>query len=96
MISCFLSQQPHWAWFMVWAEYIQNQNSQDAVKHVYDSGNVYNRGYFSLGPLPPAPANLALGKVIKAGSTDDSSRGPEKAVDGDMGTRWSSAYSDQQ
>jgi mannan endo-1,4-beta-mannosidase len=91
-----LSQQPHWAWFMVWAEYIQNQNSQDAVKQVYYSGNVCNRGDFSLGPLPPAPTNLALGKVIKAGSSDDASRGPEKAVDGDMGTRWSSAYSDQQ
>eukprot|EP00475_Leptophrys_vorax_P021013 TRINITY_DN2875_c0_g1_i1.p1 TRINITY_DN2875_c0_g1~~TRINITY_DN2875_c0_g1_i1.p1 ORF type:complete len:474 (-),score=115.54 TRINITY_DN2875_c0_g1_i1:81-1457(-) len=89
-----LASQPRWSWFMVWAEYIQNQNSVDSVKAIYYSNHVLNQGDFSLGPQ--SASNLAFGKTVKAGSTDDPSRGPEKVVDGDFSTRWSSAYSDEQ
>jgi hypothetical protein len=40
--------------------------------------------------------DLALHKTATASSVDDPSRGPENAVDGNLGTRWSSAYEDNQ
>lgn len=40
--------------------------------------------------------NLALGKSATSSSNESSSLTPDKAVDGNMGTRWSSAFSDPQ
>ncbi|MFJ9713808.1 discoidin domain-containing protein [Streptomyces sp. NPDC101234] len=40
--------------------------------------------------------DLALHRTATASSFDDSSRGPGNATDGDPGTRWSSAYQDDQ
>jgi hypothetical protein len=40
--------------------------------------------------------DLALGKTATASSVDNSSDGPGNAVDGNPGTRWSSAYEDNQ
>ncbi|WP_194892712.1 discoidin domain-containing protein [Catenulispora pinisilvae] len=40
--------------------------------------------------------DLALNKTATASSVDNSSDGPQNAVDGDPNTRWSSAYEDDQ
>lgn len=44
--------------------------------------------------LGSASSDLAFGKSASSTSVDDSSRGPEKAFDGNSSTRWSSAYVD--
>ncbi len=45
---------------------------------------------------PPGSANLARGKTATASSTEDSMFPASASVDGDTGTRWSSAFSDPQ
>jgi hypothetical protein len=45
---------------------------------------------------PPAGTNLALGKTATASSTESTSYPASAAVDGNTGTRWSSAFSDPQ
>ncbi|MDX6356084.1 MAG: hypothetical protein QOF98_2987, partial [Streptomyces sp.] len=45
---------------------------------------------------PPAGTNLALGKTATASSTESTSFPASAAVDGNTGTRWSSAFSDPQ
>ena len=49
---------------------------------------------------PPAPAGCALDQLstpsASASSVEHSSKTANKAIDGDLGTRWSSAYSDPQ
>jgi PKD repeat protein len=50
-----------------------------------------------LGPAAgPPPGDLARGHATSASSSETASLGPEKAVDGDSTTRWSSAFSDGQ
>jgi len=50
-----------------------------------------------LGPASgPPPGDLAQGHTATASSSEDSSLGPEKAVDGSSTTRWSSGFSDGQ
>jgi NedA-like, galactose-binding domain/Glycosyl hydrolases family 16 len=43
-----------------------------------------------------ADTNLALGKAVTVSSTDNTANAAGNAVDGNAGTRWSSAYSDPQ
>ncbi|GIP20625.1 cellulase family glycosylhydrolase [Paenibacillus sp. J22TS3] len=56
--------------------------------------------FISLIPLTSAEAasnvNIALNKAAAASSTEDSSKTPAMAFDGNSSTRWSSSYSDQQ
>ncbi len=50
-----------------------------------------------LGPASgPPPSDLARGKTTSSSSSETSTLGPEKAVDGDSTTRWSSAFADNQ
>ena len=50
-----------------------------------------------LGPASgPPPADLAQGHATSSSSDENASLGPEKAVDGDSTTRWSSAFCDGQ
>jgi PKD repeat protein/glucose/arabinose dehydrogenase len=50
-----------------------------------------------LGPATgPPPGDLAQGHPATASSSEDSTLGPEKAVDGSSTTRWSSGFSDGQ
>jgi hypothetical protein len=51
---------------------------------------------FTLTRTGTPSANLALNRPATASSTDNSSRPAARAVDGNTGTRWSSAYSDPQ
>jgi hypothetical protein len=45
---------------------------------------------------PPGTANLALNKTATASSTENADFPAANAVDGNTGTRWSSAFSDPQ
>lgn len=45
---------------------------------------------------PAQQTNLALNKSVTVSSTDQSGNGASNLVDGNVGTRWSSAYSDNQ
>ncbi|WP_433062811.1 discoidin domain-containing protein [Dactylosporangium sp. CS-033363] len=58
----------------------------------------YGSSMFTLSVIDSARpgTDLARGRPATASSTDAADRGPEKAVDGDAGTRWSSSYSDNQ
>src|SRR5690349_19731489 len=50
----------------------------------------------ALSSAAPAPANLALGAAASASSAESSSYDAANAIDGDLSTRWSSAFSDPQ
>ena len=39
-----LAAQPKWAYFMVWAEYLTNANSDDAIKATYYDSRVLHQG----------------------------------------------------
>jgi hypothetical protein len=58
----------------------------------------YGSSMFTLSVTDSARpgTDLALRRPASASSTDSADRGPEKAVDGDASTRWSSSYSDGQ
>jgi beta-glucanase (GH16 family) len=56
---------------------------------------VYNKGPGGSTP-PPTGTNLAQGKPATASSTENGSFPAANAVDGNTGTRWSSAFSDPQ
>ncbi|WP_333770929.1 discoidin domain-containing protein [Streptomyces sp. IBSBF 2435] len=55
---------------------------------------VYNKGPGST--TPPAGGNLSQGKTATASSTENASFPASAAVDGNTGTRWSSAFGDPQ
>jgi hypothetical protein len=50
----------------------------------------------SAPPPPPPATNVALGKTTTSSSNENASFTPNLAVDGNTGTRWSSAFSDPQ
>src|SRR4051812_24691728 len=56
---------------------------------------VYNKGPGSTTP-PPTGTNLAQGKPTTASSTENAGTPASAATDGNLGTRWSSAFSDPQ
>lgn len=68
----------------------------DADGLVDEAAEENNTGTRTLRVVEPAKPNLALAKSASATSTEASTYGPEKAVDGNMGTRWASAFSDPQ
>ena len=47
-------------------------------------------------PVVVPPSNLARGKPVSASSSESAAFAPANAVDGNTGTRWSSAYADAQ
>jgi beta-glucosidase len=50
----------------------------------------------SLSSADPAPVNLARGAVASVSSAENSGLAGDKAIDGDLTTRWSSGFSDPQ
>ncbi len=68
----------------------------DADSLVTESNERNNSGGRSFRVYPPARLNLAVGKHASATSTEGTGYGPELAVDGDMGSRWSSSFLDPQ
>lgn len=85
-----LAAQPRWAWFMTWAEWLVDPayNDNASVQRTYWDGRVLNRG--ELGD------NLARNRPVYASSQESAALSAANAVDGNPGTRWSSAYADQQ
>jgi beta-glucanase (GH16 family) len=65
------------------------------VSAVNGFGESSNSVQVSVTPAAP-PANLALHKVTAVSSVENSGLAGTNAVDGDTGTRWSSAFSDPQ
>ena len=61
-----------------------------------DSGGKYTTTGFNVNIYDPANENLAYQKPVTASSTEDNEKLPEYAVDGDIETRWSSLYADNQ
>ena len=55
-----------------------------------------NTASAQLQVFPPPPLNLALHRPVTVTSVEGAGLEGEKAVDGSMGTRWSSAFSDPQ
>lgn len=68
----------------------------DADGQVDEAAEGNNTGSRTLRVYEPAKPNLALAKAASATSMEGSTYGPENAVDGNMGTRWSSSFSDPQ
>jgi beta-glucanase (GH16 family) len=64
------------------------------------SGGQMNVDYVAVYNKPPGggggPTNIALGRPATASSTENASLAAANAVDGNTGTRWSSAFSDPQ
>jgi beta-glucanase (GH16 family) len=56
---------------------------------------VYNKGPGGTTP-PPTGTNIAQGKPTTASSTENAGTPASAATDGNLGTRWSSAFSDPQ
>lgn len=92
-----LTAQPRWTWFMVWAEWLTDPTytNDNAVRQTYNHPRVLNRGELTIGTPSPG-GNLARGRPILASSQENASLAPANAVDGNTGTRWSSAWSDPQ
>lgn len=38
-----LTQQPRWVFFMDWAELVQEKNSEEAIKRIYNAPRVLTR-----------------------------------------------------
>ncbi|MGE5313063.1 MAG: discoidin domain-containing protein, partial [Acidobacteriota bacterium] len=66
---------------------------ENAVGECVESNNVLTA---EMTVLPKPPANLALNKTVTVSSVEASGLEGWKAVDGSLGTRWSSAFSDPQ
>lgn len=50
-----LVDQPGWAWFMTWTNFLTRENSPETVRKLYDSARTMNRSEQTL-PMPAAPA----------------------------------------
>jgi beta-glucanase (GH16 family) len=57
---------------------------------------VYNKGPGGTTPPPPPGNNIAQGKPTTASSTENAGTPASAATDGNLSTRWSSAFSDPQ
>lgn len=89
-----LQNQPRWSFFMNWSYGLQQNNSDQYIREVYNNPRV-----ITLDEMPgwvPVPANLALGKHVKVSSTEAGVNVAANAVDGTYSSRWSSLYSDPQ
>ena len=97
-----LSRQPRWSYFMIWSEYLTDPayNTPAGVTQTLAARRVLTQGEIRLASPPASPVtdvtNAALGRPAYASSVDAAGREPDRAVDGDGTTRWSSAYADQQ
>jgi beta-mannanase len=91
-------RQPRWTFFMNWAYLLQQNNSDQYIRDVYNDPRVITRdempGWGSGGGT--VPNNLATNKPVFVSSTEAGGNVGANAVDNSYSTRWSSAYSDPQ
>ncbi|GGJ42274.1 glycosyl hydrolase [Deinococcus roseus] len=81
-----LTSQPRWAYFMTWAEYAQTVNTPATLTATHQAANVLTRDEL----------NIAYGRPAAASSVESSSYPASNVTDGNLTTRWSSAFSDNQ
>jgi mannan endo-1,4-beta-mannosidase len=95
--SAQLSSQPLWTFFMGWSELVFSNNTNAQIQSTYYATNVIIQeempGWGS--SIPPA-TNLAYNKAVYASSNENTTTTPNKAVDANGTTRWSSAFADPQ
>jgi mannan endo-1,4-beta-mannosidase len=91
------SRQPRWTFFMNWAYLLQQNNSDQHIRDVYNNPRVITRDEMPGWGSVSVPNNLAKGKPVTVSSNESgSSNVAANAVDGNYGSRWSSAYSNNQ
>lgn len=90
-----LQNQPRWSFFMVWSYGLQQNNTDQAIRDVYNNSRVLNRAQMP-GWNNVVPANLAKGRPVTVSSTEAGANVAANAVDGSYASRWSSEYSDAQ
>ena len=90
-----LQNYPKYTFFMEWAYGLQQNNTDQAIRDVYNNTRV-----ITLDEMPgwnnPVPDNLAKGKTVTVSSTEAGANLASNAVDGNYATRWSSLYADPQ
>ena len=86
--------QPRWVFFMNWSYLLQQNNTDQTIKDVYNITRVLTRD--EMPGWNSAPANLATSKPVTVSTTEAGTNIAANATDGNYGTRWSSAYSDPQ
>lgn len=75
--------------------YAYDENAGGALQ-TCPTGSNFTITFCPGGTAPPPPTNVALGKPATSSSNESSAFTPNLAVDGNGGTRWSSAFSDPQ
>jgi mannan endo-1,4-beta-mannosidase len=93
-----LSGQPRWTFFMNWAYTLQQNNTDQYIKDVYNDSHVITRDEMPgwAGGGGTVPANLATNKPVTVSSTEAGANVAANAVDNSYTTRWSSLYADPQ
>ncbi len=89
-----LQNQPRWSFFMNWSYGLQQNNSDQYIREVYNNPRVITRD--EMPGWASVPSNLATGKPVKVSSTEAGANVASNAVDGAYASRWSSLYSDPQ
>lgn len=92
-----LERQNKWIWFMVWAEYLKDPsyNTDQSVKDTYYLARTLRQGDLNIGSSSGSE-NVALNRLVKSSSQENSCLVPENLVDGASNTRWASDESDEQ
>jgi hypothetical protein len=75
--------------------YAYDENAGGALQ-TCPTGSNFTITFCPAGSAPPPPTNVALGKPTSSSSNESAAFTPNLAVDGNAGTRWSSAFSDPQ
>jgi hypothetical protein len=75
--------------------YAYDENAGGALQ-TCPTGSNFTVTFCPGGSAPPPATNIALGKPATSSSNENASFTPNLAVDGNGGTRWSSAFSDPQ
>lgn len=87
-----LATQPRWTYWLVWAEYLtdQNWNTNANTQTTYFDYRTVNRAGLSLPSS--SNSNLAYGRPAVASSTESSSYPASAAFDENNSTRWASQW----
>lgn len=75
--------------------YAYDENAGGALQ-TCPTGSNFTITFCPGGSAPPPVTNVALGKPTTSSSNESAAFTPDLAVDGNTGTRWSSAFSDPQ
>ena len=94
----YLENEPavfRYAWFSGRNNEIPNINLLGASGQLTELGRLYV-SLPEAGSTPPPTAGKLTPVSATASSSENAGTGPDKAIDGNLGTRWSSAFADPQ